>query len=288
MERKMKKIKMIFVFAAFLFVINFACFAQQTQPSQNAQSQVSNSQENSKETAIDPKTGFLSIVNKPFVVFDWGASYGMVTRIQTQETRSNFVYQDHLLGLYGDIQTYNMKPFDSIFRLTAYFPFYKTFNGMKQKSKQTLLYAVDFYWGPRLELDMWKYIRFNLSAGPHFMYELTDAYHLIYLGGELLVRTELPLSEGWTLLLDALATMDYANFGSNSQMQIFNVSYQYQFNFGARYSKKATNEYSYIKSRPKTPEQLAKIAEKEASKQAKQAAKQAALEAKQAQQQSQQ
>ncbi len=232
-----------------------------------------------QEVEINSETGFPEITTKPYVAFDWGGCYNLVTRIQIQEERSNFVYQDHLIGAFFGLQTYDMKPIDSLARISVYMPVYKTFNGMKQKSKQTFLYAFDAFYALKLDFDMWKYVRFDVAAGPHLMYELTDAYHLVYLGGEALVRMELPLSKCWTILMDANFALDYANFGTNYAMQPFEVAYQYQYNFGARYSRKATNEYSYLHSKPKTPEQIAKAEAKKAEKEAKRAAKLAEKEA---------
>jgi len=228
-----------------------------------------NAEQSEQDVEINSKTGFPEIKAKPYVAYDWGACYNLITRIQLQQTRSNFVYQDHLFGLFFGLQTYDMKPLNSMARVSVYMPFYKTFNGMEQKSKQSFLYGFDAFYGIKLDFDMWKYVRFDFAAGPHLTYELTDAYHLVYLGGEVLVRMELPISTRWTILMDANFSLDYANCGTNSSMQPFEIAYQYQYNLGARYSKKSTNQYSYLHSKPKTSEQLQKDAEKEAEKKAK-------------------
>lgn len=274
----MKNRKKIFLIVSLVVMESCFIFAQES-----AKEEKSTSKTDSEATQT--ATGFPEITEKPYVLYDWGVSYDLVTRIQTQEERSNFVYQDHLLGAFFGIKTGNMKPFDSLAELTVYMPFVKTFNGMTQKSKQGFLYAFDLYWGPKIDLDMWKYITFNLSLGPHFMYELSDEYHLVYLGGVVFARANFPLTKKWTIFTEGFATLDYANFGTNYVIQPFNVSYSYKWNLGAHFSSKALNEYSYIESKPKTQEQIDKENEKIAAKQAKQAEKQALKEAKLAEKQ---
>ena len=61
--------------------------------------------------------------------------------MQKDYGRSNFVWQDYQLGLYCEMQTGNMQPFNSIVRAAVYYPFSHTFNGMNQISSQILLYG---------------------------------------------------------------------------------------------------------------------------------------------------
>ncbi len=204
--------------------------------------------EKTEEIPINPKTGFPEILSIPFVTFQEGAAFSMVTRIQkeNQYNRSNFVWQDYLIGAYFDINTINMKPFNNMIRVSVFYPFHHTFNGMQQFAKQTILYAFDLYAGPTFQFDLWNYVYLNFSSGLHYMYQLSDEYHLNYLGVEVLGGLELPLARRWTILLDGSFTLDYPNFGTNKKIQPFDYSWQYQAHLGVRYSKKKMNKYAYI------------------------------------------
>ena len=214
-----------------------------------AQSYTQESQE--QEEDINLKTGFPEIKEKPYIIFDEGIAFSQITRIEVQDSRSNFVREDYLIGAYWGFQTRNMKPVDSILLFSAYYPFYHTFNGMKQSAKQVLLYAFDIFYAPLFETDMWKYVRIKFAPGPHTMYQLTDEYHMVYFGIAFLLGAELPLSKYWTILTDGFLTVDYANLGSNRKIQPFDYSWQYRLNVGIRYSKRDENQFSYINSRKK-------------------------------------
>ena len=58
---------------------------------------------------------------------------------------------------------------------------------------------------------------------------------------------ELPIAKRWTILVNGFASLDYGNFGTNKNIEPLNYVWQYQLDLGFRYSKKATNSYSYIK-----------------------------------------
>ena len=197
---------------------------------------------------INPKTGFPEILETPFVTFDEGLSYAMVTRLQNQEEykRNNFVWQDHMLGAYFALKSSNMKPCDSMLRIQAYYPFYYTFDGMRQYPTQTILYAFDLFWGPSFHTDMWKYIILDYSFGLHYMYQLSDEYHLNYLGAAFVAGIELPVARRWTIVNNGTFTLDYANFGTNKVVQPFDYSWSYQFSLGVRYSKRKLHKYAYL------------------------------------------
>lgn len=232
---------------------------------------------------INPKTGFPEIQQKPFVVFNEGFAFANVTRIETQSSRSNFVWQNSMMGLFFEVQSKNMRPLNSVIRVSAFYPFSHTFNDIKQVPKQTILYAFDLFAGPIIETDMWKYVRLKFSAGLHYMYQLTDEYHLHYLGVGLLTGLELPVAPRWTVLLDGTFALDYPNFGTNRLVQPFDYAWQYHLNFGLRYSRKSRNQYSYIrqseKSRQREIEQLRLREEKKAQKAQERAERKAAKEA---------
>src|SRR5574344_910142 len=203
----------------------------------------------SGDVALKPKTGFPEITNKPFVIFNEGVSFFQVTRIvyQSDYNRSNFVLQDYMAGVYCEVRTVNMEPVNSIIRVAAYYPFLHTFNGMDQVAKQVILYAVDVYAGPLFQTDMWKYVRINFSFGPHFMYELSDEYHHMDLGGASLLGLELPVAKRWNILLNGLLSVDYGNLGSNRIILPYDMVWNYQIELGMRYSKKNQNTFSYIR-----------------------------------------
>lgn len=198
---------------------------------------------------INPKTGFPEITEKPFVTFDYGLASSWVTRLQFQEGRSNFAFENMLVGAYFDMHLENMKPCNSMIRIAAYYPLINTFNKVPQVSTQIILYGFDAFFAPVFEADMWKYVRIEFAPGIHFLYQLSDNWHYMSLGGGALLGTELPLAKRWTILINAIATFDYANLGTNAQMFPFDLSWQYQVSLGVRYSKKKPNTYSYITSR---------------------------------------
>ena len=212
---------------------------------------------------IDSKTGFPKIKQRPFIMFNEGAAYTLITRLEKQDKRSNFVRQNHLAGLFFSLQTENMKPVNSMIRIAAYYPFFNTFNGMQQYPKQTILYAFDLLAAPMFQADMWKYVRLNFAGGLHYMYQLTDEYHMNYLGGGLLAGVELPLARKWTILTDGTATLDYPNLGTNRLVQPFDFAWQYNVSVGVRYSKKGENKYAYIhRIKPKNPKPKKTVVEK--------------------------
>lgn len=236
--------------------LTFAADTQESEP------------EGSAETGVElnPRTGFPEIKQKPFLMFNEGLSFAQVTRLSKQEERSNFVWQDYLIGAHFDVVTENFKPLDLMLRVSAFYPFYHTFNGMQQYSKQTILYAFDLFAGPVIQATMWNYVRLNLAAGLHYMYQLSDEYHLHYLGGAVIAGIELPVAWHWTVLLDGTFSLDYPNFGTNRRMQPYDYAWQYHLDFGIRYSKRARNQYSYIrqseKSKAREAERLRLKAEK--------------------------
>ncbi len=206
--------------------------------------------EKTQTEPINEKTGFPEITDKPYVMFNEGLSCAMVNRVEKLEDRSNFVREDYMLGIFGQMQTVNMKPLDSILTLSLYYPFYHTFNGMKQDAKQLLLYAVDLYYGLLINMDMWKYVNIKMSAGLHYMYNLTDEYHMHYLGPAVLLGLELPLAKNWSIIVNGSASLDYPNLGTNAKIQPFDFSWQYHLNTGFRFTLRGANKFSYINSRP--------------------------------------
>ena len=111
--------------------------------------------------------------------------------------------------------------------------------------------AGDIYAGPLFQTDMWKYVRINFSFGPHFLYELSDQYHHLELGGGTLLGVELPVAAHWSILLNGLTSLDYRNLGTNKIIAPYNIVWNYQLELGFRFSKRNKNEFSYIRQKPK-------------------------------------
>lgn len=164
---------------------------------------------------------------------------------QRQNDRSNFVWQNYFIGACLTLQAENIKYINPMFRIAAYYPFYNTFNGMQQFPKQTILYAFDVFTGPTFKTNI-KDIRFTLTPGIHYMYQLSDEYHLNYLGGGTSAGIELPVARHWSILNNGTITLDYANSGTNKDIQNFDISYQYQASDTAK--KAITEELIFIKS----------------------------------------
>lgn len=251
------------IFLAFsLALLIFPAFSQETNLFETSTSD----DHNDTNVEINEKTGFPKIKAKPFVMFNEGIAMAQVTRIQTVSGRSNFVWQNDMIGAFFQIQTRNMKPLNSVIRTSVFYPFYNKFNEVKQFPKQTILYAFDLFAGPILETDMWKYVRLKFGLGLHYMYQLSDEYHLNYLGGGALAGLELPIEPRWTILLDGTFSFDYPNFGTNRLVQPYDYSWQYQLNLGVRYSVKGKNRYSYIRQSAKSLQKETLKAEKKAAK----------------------
>lgn len=204
------------------------------------------SAEESDTPELNANTDVSAGVEKVFVVYNEGFAASWVTRIITQETRSNFVWQDTLLGAYFSIHTRNLRPFDITVRLSAYYPLVSTFNKHPQSAATPLHFALDLYAAPILHLSIWDYVFVNLSAGPHFFFQNADRWNYIHLGMGALVGFELPVARRWTILIDGMASLDYGNLGANSTLEPFDHVWQYQVSLGVRYSKKGENRYSYI------------------------------------------
>lgn len=170
-----------------------------------------------------------------------------------QNDRSNFVWQNYFVGVCLTLQAENIRYINPMFRIAAYSPFYNTFNRMQQFPKQTILYAFDVFTGSAFKTNI-KDIRFTLTPGIHYMYQLSDEYHLNYPGRGTSAGIELPVARHWSILNNGTITLDYANSGTNKDIQNFDISYQYQASIGVRYSKKGYNRRAYIhKIRKKLP-----------------------------------
>ncbi|MDR0624529.1 MAG: hypothetical protein LBG10_08890 [Treponema sp.] len=198
----------------------------------------------------DPAPVLAPAANRPFIIFNEGLTASWLTRIIKQTGRSNFVFKDFMPGLYFGMELTNIKLVTPTLRLAAYYPLTATFNRIPQQPKSPLHMAADFFAGPGFEFNMLKYVRFNFVPGLHFFYQHSDRWNYFNIGLAGLGGFELPLSRGWTILVNGMASIDNGNLGSNKDMEPFDIVYQYQVDLGVRYSKKAANAYPYIKPKP--------------------------------------
>jgi hypothetical protein len=192
------------------------------------------------EAPADRKAGL-------FIIYNEGLSVSWLTRITRQTGRSNFVFEDFMPGLYFGMALTNVKYLTPTIRLTAYYPLSSTFNKIPQPPKTPLHFGVDFFGGPAFQIDALKYVRFNLAPGLHFLFLNSDRWNYFNLGIAGLVGFELPLTRGWTILINGIASLDNGNLGGNRLMEPFDIVYQYQIDLGVRYSKKRSNTFSYIR-----------------------------------------
>lgn len=234
-------LKKIFFLVLIIFCSSLL-FAQE-----NNSSEYKNDITNSEE--INPITGFPTIKEKPFVIFNYGLTTSWVNRVILQEVyqRSNFNFQDYLLGAYISMQTKHMQPLNSIVRIAGYYPLSFTFNDVPQVSKAVLRGAADLFAGILFELDMWNYLRINLAPGFHVYYQYSDRFNYVHVGVATLANVELPIAKFWTIKIDGIASLDYPNLGSNKEIEVYDICWQYQIDLGFRYSKKAKNKYNYLK-----------------------------------------
>ena len=213
----------------------------QTEVVQEEVSQTESSQDNILKEAYEP------VKPSVHITFDEGASYAQITRVEKLTDRSNFVRENMMIGAYFTTRTVGMPVADLQLDISAYYPIYQAFNGMEQQPRNVLNYAVDAYLAINGTFDKLKYVLITGSIGMHYMYQLTDEWHMNYLGLGGTLGIELPVSKGWTIVNRNFVSYDNANLGPNKTIQPFYASYQYHINLGVRYSRRVRNEYSYIK-----------------------------------------
>jgi hypothetical protein len=184
------------------------------------------------------------------LVLSEGLTASWLTRIIKQTERSNFVYKDFLPGLYFGVQTANLKPLNPLIRLAVFYPLSSSFNKIPQPPKSPLQFGIDFFGGANFEVFPQKYARFNFAPGLHLFFLNSDRWNYLNLGLAGQARVELPLTRSWTILIGGMASLDNGNLGANRRMEPFDIVYQYQVEVGVRYSKKAPNEFFYIKPKP--------------------------------------
>lgn len=178
--------------------------------------------------------------------FNEGISYSQITRIEEMENRSNFVRETFLIGAFVNCKTDDFWIFDLELQLSGYYPFRYAFNGMQQFPKNQLNYAFDMFFGAVYSFDDFKSVLIDTSLGLHYMYQLTDEYHMNYVGLGFQGTLEFPLSKNWTIVNNYFFSYDNANLGSNKKVQLFDASYQYHIDLGVRFTKTQLNEFFYF------------------------------------------
>ena len=98
----------------------------------------------------------------PYLMHNWGFSWSRVTRIQTKTDRSNFVWQDDLVGLYYSVQTGNL-PVNLILSVEVMYPYHYEFNKVAQISKQIILYSFNFNLGPIWTVPLFDVAKLDLA-----------------------------------------------------------------------------------------------------------------------------
>jgi hypothetical protein len=201
------------------------------------------------ELALAPEDageiGLLDSDRRIFVQFAQGAAASWLTRIvdQKKEERSNFVFRDFLPGLYFGMELRNIEYIIPTVRIAAYYPLISTFNRVLQKPDMPLHYGVDFFSGIGFEMKLWKFL---VSAGPglHLFFLNSDRWNYLDLGAAAFVGIELPLNPRWSLLAKGYASLDSGNLWANRLMEPFDITYQYQVDFGFRYKRPVRGDFS--------------------------------------------
>ncbi|MCR5613944.1 hypothetical protein [Treponema sp.] len=213
----------------------------------------------------------------PYVMSSWGFSWSRVTRLQLQTTRSNFVWQDDMLGLFYAAHTGNL-PVNIYGKITVMYPYHYEFNKVEQKAKQTILYAADLTAGPIWTIPLWEIAKLDLAPVVHLRYQLSDKYHHFDLGFGVFASFEFPITKTFTVLLNGGFTYDLGNLGTNSRMQPYNHVWTYNADLGFRISKRGKNSFSYVKTKSELEEAKLKAQErKEESARKREQKKQEAL-----------
>ena len=193
------------------------------------------------------------------LLHNWGVSWSSITRIQKQSGRSNFVWNDQLIGAYYEMTTNNFLIMghyinvDLFARNAFYYPYAYTFNKVKQVTLQQVLYGFDFFTGVKFSMNFFDWVTVSAKPGAHLYYQLHDKWHYLHLGAGLALEAEAPISSRWSFNIGGIWTWDNANLGSNRRMRPFDFAWQYQAQLGFRYSKRKLNPKSFVPYAPRPP-----------------------------------
>jgi len=179
--------------------------------------------------------------NRTLFIFSEGVAASWLTRIIKQTERSNFVFEDFLVGLYFKTEMVHFDLFKPMIRVAAYYPLLSTFNDFPQKPNTPLHFAADMAIGLNFYLFDFNYVRINLGPALHMFFLNSDRWNYFNMGVAAFVGIEVPVARNWTVLFNGYASLDSGNLGANRIMEPFDITYQYQIDIGVRYSKKLEN-----------------------------------------------
>lgn len=261
----MKKALVLFIIVSLFFTINsFSESNEKITLSTTKEGDVQTTQTNKKDNDTPSAPSNNSNVGLPTfeellesqqhfgIMYNWGLSWGWITRIKKQENRSNFVWNDKLVGAFFEVQSHNLLSlgnflsFNFTGRVAIHYPYSYTFNKVPQFAKQTILYNIDLFIAPVLTMNIFKIARLDLELGLHVSYQLSDKWHYWNIGPGVKFDLEFPISSSWTAIIGGLFSWDNGNLGTNGRMQPLNYVYEYQGQIGARYSYNFRNPFSYI------------------------------------------
>jgi len=189
-----------------------------------------------------------------FLQYSEGAACSWVTRIIKQTGRSNFVFKDFLPGIYSRIDLHTTKKFIPMLRVAALYPLSSKFNNYPQEPKTPLHIGADMNLGVNFNILEYNYFRLNSGPTLHMFFLTSDRWNYFNMGVSLFAGMELPLTKRWTLICSGYASFDNGNLGGNRDMEPFDVAYQYQVDFGVRYSKKQTNKTAVFSGSQSAPD----------------------------------
>ena len=254
--------------------------AEKQAQSEKIKAAFANPDENGMVT-FEASTGYVVTVPKVDIVYEEGLAMSQITRIETQENRSNYVLRDNLVGAYFTVKTSSNQLFNPMMRVAAYTPLNETFNGVPQTVQQRNV-ALDGFIGLDFRYSVIDFAFLTFAPGLHMAYEYTDRFNYLNTGLEVRGGLELPISYQWTILGGCAVSFDYGNLGSNKYIEPYNYVWQWDLDLGVRYSTKVPNKYNYLHETAQTIQDRAdaKAAKKEAKAQAKAEKKAAADEKK--------
>ena len=182
----------------------------------------------------------------PYMYFDcdFGLDFVDVTRVVLKNDRSNFIFNDNLLGVSATMKVVGFKPFIPLLKVTGLMGTGSTFNDMKVTTS-TFNYGVDLFAGLDYRISCWDYLFINLAPGFHLLYQDTDRFGYLNLGIGTNVSFELPVSYEFTVILGGQASYDWGNFGNNALLETYDYVWQYGATLGVRFSKQHVNKYNY-------------------------------------------
>lgn len=187
---------------------------------------------------------------KFFVMFNYGAALTWVNRVKKQSGRSNFVFEDFLVGAYFAAETRNfpkLKWLNLMGRLAFYYPLSYKFNKHPQLISQPLAFALDVSVFPLFRINIKEVVFINVAApGFHYLFQKSDRFLYSDMGVVGMLGVELPIAKRWGFLLSGFASYDFGNLGTNSRMEPYDHVWQYQLSIGMRYTKRGPYKKSYV------------------------------------------